>query len=246
MSIFDSLRLKEEIIVYVISFILGSSVLNDIITHFLYNNKLRKELKNRGDDIIANGIAESLCSFRDLELQITDQEIYDAENELNKRGSSVNFFEGEVIYPVILNDWSSFNSFLEQVRICRKRYERNLSCRLALNLAFIERYLMQLSLFVCENGGETTLPLWGTIIYYDLQKWQKRIDRLLIKEINKHIYKLESHAGRKWAILRGKEWEKQYKDTVLHFLLTNECPAFQRRRMNALRTYLDLILEENE
>ena len=38
---------KEEIIISIISTILGSSVLNGIITHLLYKNKLKKERRSK-------------------------------------------------------------------------------------------------------------------------------------------------------------------------------------------------------
>lgn len=238
---------KTEIILSIISIILGSSVLNGIITHFLYNNKLKKELKNKGNDKIANEIAESLRFFRDLELQLTVQEIYDFENELNEKGSGVDIFNGECIYPAIFNDWESYNNFREQIHVCREQHEKNFSCKLALNLVFIDRYLMQLSIFMTENGNDPALPFWGTLFIADLQKWQRRIDKLLVKEINKYSYKLESHAGKKWGFLRKFELTYQYKNTILSFLLTGACPIFKRRKMNLIsELFLTMAEEANE
>lgn len=235
---------KEEIIISIISTILGSSVLNGIITHLLYKNKLKKELKNKGNDKIANEISESLRFFRDLELQLTVQEIYDFENELTEKGSDVDLFNGECIYPAIFNDWDSYNNFRDQIHICRERHEKNFSCKLALNLVFIDRYLMQLGLFMSENGNEPSLPFWGTLFIADLQKWQRRIDKLLVKEINKYSYKLESHASKKWKILRKFELTYQYKNTILSFLLTGTCPIFKRRKMKLLSELLLAMAEE--
>ncbi len=105
-------------------------------------------------------------SFRDLELMLTVQEIYDIETELETRGSNVNLFGGECIYPAIFNDWDSFNQFIEQIHTCQCEHEKNLSCKLALNLVFIDRYINQLSLFMSENDNELSLPFWGTNIYH--------------------------------------------------------------------------------
>ncbi len=105
---------KEKLLLSILSTILGSSVLNGVITHILYNNKLKKELKNKGNDMIAQDIANSLQFFRNLELELTTQEIYNIENELNERGSDINLFGGECIYPAIFNDWASYDSFIEK------------------------------------------------------------------------------------------------------------------------------------
>lgn len=233
---------KEELLLSILSTILGSSILNGIITHILYNNKLKKELKNKGNDMVAQNISNSLQFFRNLELELTTQEIYDIENELNERGCDINLFGGECIYPAIFNDCASYNSFIEKIHICRERHEKNFSCKIALNLVFIDRYTKQLSLFMSQNGNEPSLPFWGTIFIADIQKWQKKIDKLLVKEINKHSYKLESHASNKWRVLRKKELIKQYESTILHFLLTNKCPLRYKKTMTNLKTILESSL----
>lgn len=236
---------KEKLILSILTTILGSSVLNGVITHILYNNKLKKELKNKGNDMIAQDIANSLKFFRNLELELTTQEIYNIEDEINERGSDINLFEGECIYPAIFNDWTSYNSFMEKIHTCREQHEKNFSCKIALNLVFIDRYTKQLSLFMSENGNEATLPFWGTIFIFDLQKWQKKIDKMLVKEINKYSYKLESHTSNKWKILRKKELVRQYESTILHFLLTGTCPLQYRKKMTTLKTLLASVSEEN-
>lgn len=237
---------KAEIVIAVISTILGSSVLNGILTHFLYKNKLKKELEAKGHEMIASEIGKSLQFVRNMELKLTVQEIYDVENVLNERGSKVNMFEGECIYPEIFNDWESFNSFREIVHECRMEHEKNLSVKSALNLVFIDRYTSQLGLFMSENGDESTLPIWGTIFIFDLQKWQRKMDKLLVKEINKYGYKLESHETKKWKILRKIELTKQYNKTILHYLLTGTCSKRDKKKMEFIKNGIEMIFSSKE
>lgn len=222
---------KNEIILAVISTILGSSVLNGILTHFLYKNKLKKELQSKGHELIANEIGQSLEFVRNMELLLTIQEIFNISDEINNRGSQVNLFEGECISLEIFNDWDSFNKFVDVVQQCRREHEKNLSVKIALNLVFIDRYIRQLSLFMSEYGKEELMPAFGTIFIVDLQKWQKKMDRLLVKEINRYRYKLESHETIKWRILRKWELERQYERTILHYALTRECRKRDRRKL---------------
>ena len=70
---------------------------------------------------------------------------------------------------------------------------------------------------------------------------KKKIDKLLVKEINKYSYKLESHASNKWNRLRKKELIKQYERTILHFLLTDKCPLRYRKMMTNLKTILESV-----
>lgn len=235
---------KEEIIMTVICAILGSSVLNGILTHILYNNKLKKELKNKGNDMLAQEITNSLQFVRNMELELTTQEIYDIENELDKKGSMLNMFEGECIYLSIFNNWESYNQFTDLVNECRVKHEKNLSVKVALNLVFIDRYTKQLNLFMAEHGGESMLPFWGTIFIFDLQRWQKRIDKMLVKEINKYTYKLESHQTSKWNILRKKELIKQYQSTILYYLLNGKCRRRDKKKMELLTNILNDVFSE--
>ena len=221
---------QKDILNSFILAIISSGVLNAIVSHFLYSKKLKQENKYKANAIITKDIGKSLKKVRELELDLTKQEIYDAENEFLQRGSNVNFFEGECIYPEIFNDWKSYNDFHNQIQECRKNYEKFLSCKVALNIVFIDRYIMQLSLFMSENGGEEMLPTWGTLFIIDLHKWQKIMDRLLVKEINKHEYKLESHETIKWKIMRRRIIEKQYKKTILYYLITGNSDIKNRKR----------------
>lgn len=232
---------KADIVFAVISTILGSSVLNGILTHFLYKNKLKKELQAKGHEMIANEIGKSLQFVRNMELMLTVQEIFDVSNELDNRGSEVNLFEGECIYLGIFNDWESYDRFAEIIHQCRRDHERNLSVRTALNIVFIDRYIRQLGLFMAENGDESALPIWGTIFIFDLQKWQKKMDKLLIKEINKYGYKLESHETKKWKILRKSILTKQYEKTILHYLLTGKCRKRDKKKMEFIKNGIEMM-----
>ncbi len=213
---------KNELIITIITAIISSGILNAIISHLLYSNKLKRENKSKANEGISKEIGISLKKFRELELELTKQELYEAEKKFRDYGYKVNMFEQECIYPEIFNDWDSYNSFFEKIQYFRKNYEKNLPCKVALNAVYIDRYIAQLILFMKNNGNESMLPKWGTLFIYDLKKWQKKIDKLLVKEINKHKYKLESHETKKWTRLRKKEVEKEYKNTILYYLITGE------------------------
>lgn len=128
------------------------------------------------------------------------------------------------------------------IQECRSKYEKNLSVKTALNLVFIDRYIQQLSLFMSEHGGEDLMQFWGTIFIVDLQKWQKRIDKILIKEINQYTYKLESHGTKKWKIMRRKELICQYENTILYYLVNNKCKRRNRKKMEYLKEILHEML----
>lgn len=221
---------QSELLKSFVLAIISSGALNAIVSHFLYSKKLKSENKYKGNEIISKDIGISLKTFRNLELELTHQELYEAEKEFKTNGAKVNMFEQECIYPEIFNNWNSYYDFFDKIQIFREKYEKYLSCEVALNAVYIDRYIMQLGLFMKTNGDESMLPDWGTLFICDLQKWQMKIDKLLIKEINKHEYKLESHETKKWNRLRKKIIEKEYKKTILYYLLTGDNNMKQSQR----------------
>ena len=204
---------KSELLKSIVVAVISSGFLNAIVSQFLYSRKLKNENKFKGNETISKDIGISLKRFRDLELELTRQELYEAEKEFKTNGAKVNMFEQECIYPEIFNNWNSYNVFFDKIQKFREKYEKYLSCEVALNAVYIDRYIMQLGLFMKANGDESMLPDWGTLFICDLQKWQIKVDKLLVKEINKHEYKLESHETKKWGKLRKKIIEKEYKTT---------------------------------
>ena len=237
---------KEEIIVTVICAVLGSGALNGLLLHILYKSKLKKEMKAKGDDILAKKIGESLQFVRDMELEIKTQEIFEIDEYLEQSVEDINLFNLNGIYPAIFNDSTSYNEFIGKIDECRRNHEKNLSCKIALNLVFIDRYTRQLGIFMSKNGDEKMLPFWGAMFIYDLQEWQRRMDKLLVKEINKYNYKLESHETRKWRRLRKKEVEKQYEKILLYYLITGKCRLRDRWRMEFAASAINKALSENK
>ena len=233
---------KTEIIISIICAILGSSALNGFISHILYNKKLKKELKFKGNDMTAKEIEKSLQFVRNMELKLTVQDIYDIEEEIKERGCKLDLFNGECLYPAIFNNWDTYNNFAKNIFECRNKHEKNLSCKIALNIVFIDRYISQLMLYIKDNG-EKDLPFWGTIFIYDLQKWQSKFDKMIVKELNRYTYKLESHETIKWKLLRKRELEKPYKKTILYYLLNDKCRHKDKKIMLEVKDIINQFLE---
>ena len=233
-----------DIIKFVISLILGSCVINTILSHILYKYKLKKDLKNMGNNSVATKIQESLEYVRNVELSSTEQEIFEFEELIKEKGTSINFFYGEGIYLSIFNDTKSLIKFVNKIRECREKYESNLNCKIALNLVYMERYLMKLMMFIKNNGGDEYIRFWGTIFIFDFQKWQKRMDIMLVKEINKHNYKLESHETLKWKVLRKFELTKQYEKSLLYILCEDYDDKKKQKKKDEIISFYKYFLYE--
>lgn len=236
---------KEELLSIILALI-GSGILNIVLSNIFYSRKLRKELKSNGNNMLAETIEKSLLEIRNLELKTTEQEILDINEKIDSRNSNINMFDGEAIYPAIYNSIKTLKEFYENIRMCRKEYEKNISIKIALNLVFIDRYILQSMLFIKDNLDIFNMQEWASLFIIDIQKWQIKFDKMLIKEINKHKYKLESHTTKKWNRERKKELEKQYHSTILHFLLTGKCNKKDIDKMNIIKDYMDKAKDINK
>lgn len=203
---------KRQIIIYIISAVLGSSVLNGFITHMLYNRKLKKEQKVKFENMIGEKIANALLYVYEITTSASSIEVYNAEDK--KADGSLNLFDRNAIYPAIMNDGESLDNFTNMIHKCRTEYEKYLDCALALQIVYIERYMEQLKTYSAKHGGEQVLPTMGTIFIVDIQRWQKKCDKMLIRRMNKSKCRLDYHQGKKWQILREwfivRQWEKSF------------------------------------
>ena len=204
----------------IIMAILCSSVCSTIFTHIFYGRKLKKELKTVRNSQISEDIAVSLQNIRNMVLLLDYQEIYNYENEIIKENQEFNFFENNVVYLSVFNDNSSFNKFLKKLSICREKDEKNLPYKLKIQLSFLQKYFLQLKLFINDHGGEKELRFWGTIFSVDLINWKEVTNKIIIYEINKSRYRLKYDSQQKRKRLRKKYLENQYQKTILYNLMS--------------------------
>lgn len=208
----------KTMIITVICSVISSGLLNAILSHLLYNNKLTKDLKYKGNDRISHKIQDSLDFVREVELKLKEIEIFDVSNVLKKKEEKIDFFNGETIYLSIFNTEKTFYDYMDLIKECRDNYEKYLSRKISLNLSYMEKYLLKVITFIKCYGGKKSLQFWGTVFIFDFQKWQQKMEKMLIKEINKHDFKLYNISQKKYNKLFNSEITKQYKKTILYCL----------------------------
>lgn len=211
---------KEQIIISIISAVLGSSVLNGIITHILYNKKLRKEQKVRVQNMVWDKIIEALEQVRTIELKIRVQENYNFQNNL-ETGTYVDMFEGFGIYPAVMNDSASFIEFYGLVNDARGKWAKYLDPKVAAYLYYMERYCIELMQYLHKSKLSEDFPRAGTVFIFDLQKWQRNYEKLLVKRINKPKHKVYIEDGRAWKRAKKKVIKKFWNTSFLNALINN-------------------------
>ena len=209
---------KEQIIISIISAVLSSSVLNGIITHILYNKKLRKEQKVRVQNMVWDKIIEALEQVRTIELEIRVQEKYNFQNDL-QIGIHVDMFDGFKIYPAVMNDSSSFVKFYESINDARVKWAKYLDPKVAAYLYYMERYCLELVQYLQKCKLLKEFPRAGTVFVFDLQKWQRDYEKLLVKRINKPKHRVYTEDGRAWGRAKKKVIRKFWNRSVLNALI---------------------------
>lgn len=189
------------------------------ILNVIYNMwRMNKDQKMRFENVIGDKVAQALDAVRDLELKINVQEIYQVEDCLEKK--NMDMFNLGAVYPAIMNSVQDFTDFMNQVNKAREEYEKYLDYKTAAYLYYMEKYSMNLAKYIADNQP-LGLQVAGAIFYGDLQKWQKKYDKLIIKKINRQKCRLYSKDGWRWEQAKKDVMNKLWKKSVLYGLMEN-------------------------
>lgn len=210
---------KEEIIKFIISAVLSGVFLNGIATHILYSRKLKKEQKARSQNVIWDKIAEALENIRNIELRCRVIEIYQIEDRL-KDEEYIQAFVNEAIYPEVMNDSETFIGFYESVNQSRSKWGKYLDPKVGAYLFYMQNYCVQLIDFINKNNLSNNYPVAGTVFIFDLQKWQKEYEKLLVRRINKPKHKVYVEDGIRWERAKKRVLKKLWKTSMLYNLIS--------------------------
>lgn len=127
--------------------------------------------------------------------------------------------EDWTIYMTIVEDRKKLGEFLNKLHEIRKYEDTWLSRRVSAYLLYAEKYVMQFMEFLKYlEYTENDLYPFGLLLAPDIQKWQRKLDGILVQELNDISFEIEHHEGKKWE--HEKELLKdEYKKTVLYGLI---------------------------
>lgn len=211
---------KDEIIVTIIAAVLGSGVLNGIITHFLYNNKLKKEQRMKVKDIIWGKVDNALEAIRDIELKTRARNIFDFESTIIE-SEYTDFQNGVPVYPEIMSDSQTFYKFFMEINGARGEWSKYLDTEVGAYLYYMEIYCMQLMEYLSKNGLVNSYQLAGYIFFEDILEWQRNYEKLIVKRLNKSKYKIYTESGRQWTRAKKKVDKKLRKKSILYQLIND-------------------------
>lgn len=187
---------------------------------FVHRWRTRRDQKVKFENVIGEKIAIALDAIRDIELSTKTIEIYDIDNILKEKGKDIDFFGGEAVYPAIMTSKEHFMNFSEAISTARSDFERYLDYTVAAYLYYIERYCMQLMVYAGQYNLE--YDLLGTIVIFDIKKWQLMLEKELVKRINRPRYKVYAKTGVLWEMKKKKIMDKLWENSLLNKLLKED------------------------
>lgn len=127
--------------------------------------------------------------------------------------------EDRVIYMTIVENRENLNEFWNELSEIRRLEDTWLSQRVSAYLLYAEKYIMHFMEFIKQLGySRNDLYPFGLLIATDIQNWQRKLDKILIQELNDISFKIEHHGGEDWKYEK-EVLEVEYQKTVLYGLI---------------------------
>ena len=210
---------KTEIIVSLIVAVLGGTGLNGIITHILYNSKLKKEQKMQAKNIIFDKIVNALEEIRKIEVSIRTQEIFNLE-DIFESEKYTDFLEDNIVcYPAIMNSFDTFFEFFNKVNTSRETFAPYIDPEVGAYLYYMQNYAIELMEYIKKNN--LPYPFAGCFIFQDLLNWQTHLEELIVRRLNKLNYKLYPEHGKQWEKKKKKVKDILRKKSILYKLIND-------------------------
>lgn len=197
------------------------AVIGGLITHFFDRRKLKQEQKIGHENMLEDKITDALKKARDLELRCDEFGIYKQQEVILQEG--FNYASGNYpVYMSITKSEEEFNNFQSAVLELRKKDERYLGLNETACLLYMEKYCDDFKRIVEKYS--LWYPFAGAMFMPDFQRWQKRLEKILVKKINKPLHKIYCKSGIKWMLSKKRVELSLYRCSLLYqFLSGKDC-----------------------
>ena len=159
-----------------------------------------KQRRAQFQDKISDQIATALTAVRELALETRTIEAFDGFIDCTD-AKDADTFEESVFYPAFMTNIDTMYQFLRKVSDTRSKYDPYLDLISSAYLYVFERYLLGVGMFMAKSEFKDPKAL-GLFLIVDVQRWERRIDKHLVKRINRRHYKVSSKQGILWEIAK--------------------------------------------
>lgn len=214
-SIIDNLRTVWDLpFAREVILVVGTSV----ITHFFDMRKFKKERHNKYQDKIGENIASALTAVREIVLSTKSIDVY-SDSIGYASVDSTKAFSDTLLYPAFMENKDTLLEMCTSVSEARGKHEPYLDLMSAAYLYVFERYLMNLAMYIGKHDYVDELDTLGCVLIIDIQKWEEKFDRHLVKRINRPHYRLFSRHGWVWKIAKYYVEKKYLLNTELNAMM---------------------------
>lgn len=196
-------------------------VLTATFTILLNRWKIGREQKVRFENHIGDKITNAIIEIRELVIEANAYEVYDIDNILENEGKDFNVFNDVRNYPAIMNGQAEFCEFTNKINDARKNNEKYLDRETAAYLYYMNRYTLQLMIYIGDMGLNNDFPFVGTAFIHDFNKWVRAYDRVLVRKLNRSNCKIKCKSGFLWELTKKYVMGKLWKKSLLYELLNN-------------------------
>lgn len=209
----------KEIILYIINSssicsIIGA-IIGAFITHFLYNQKLKKEQKSKVLLELTKKRIKYIEKIRKLLDNLDSTEIYDITYESNVKKSDLIDLTSDLLYITFFHNITEFNEFLSKFIKIKNECYSYVNDDIYLSLMMAERYLITvLQMILMNKNIKDNLPLLGGILYNEIINFKKILNKELVHILNNPPLKYYSRNG----MIYNYKFKKSIKKLKSSFL----------------------------
>lgn len=157
--------------------------------------------------MLSEKIAEAMLDVQKFERRIRIIE------SVSKDITEIDSAKAKVV-PAIFYSKENLFEFQNDLSHVLAEHERYLDMKTVAFLIAMQRYLSKLMVSFVGQSDEGLQQL-GLLLSGDVTKWQKDLDKHVIKKINKNPYKLNSLSGKKWDWIRTRVINKYVDESDL-------------------------------
>lgn len=235
----------KEIIGFIITVFLGSggifAVIKILFPNLGLKNQKKLEIKTEQAKQRINLIQKVIKLEQKAniieDLQIVHPELFNTEQ--------VNFDQNSIIYMTIMENKENLNNFWNELSSLKREDSVWFSRKVSVYLLYAEKYIVDFYKFLKDiNYYETDLYLFGILLAPDIQKWQRKLDDILITELNSVSLEMESHSGDEWKY--EKEClEVEYRNTILYKIIHKTDKEILQLMSNVIINYIINVAPNN-
>lgn len=191
-----------------------------ILTHVFDGRKLKKQQQIAFQESLGKKIVDAYIKTREIILQLETIEALPESIQFTRENREK--AEGLFYYPAIMEDIQTLSEYGIKVSDTRRQFEPYLNNKAAAFLLILERYLMEVATFIGNNELQDKTKRVGILVHPDLQKIEKAFDDVIINEINKPKYYLESKNTWRYKLTKTALKKKYIDHSVLMGILDKD------------------------